>query len=85
MDIADFSRVDVVTCNEKLYLGKLIERDDITVVCEGLFGQLERVKDFLDVVDYALEMNHTTSSGNLFEGRRKMICIGAVNVMDTRP
>ena len=52
--IADFSRVNVVTCNEKLYLGKLMERDDITVVCEGLFGQLERVKDFLDVVDHEL-------------------------------
>jgi len=52
--IADFSRVNVVTCNEKLYLGKLMERDDITVVCEGLFSQLERVKDFLDVVDHAL-------------------------------
>ena len=31
-----------------------MERDDITVVCEGLFSQLERVKDFLDVVDHAL-------------------------------
>ena len=40
--IADFSRVDVVTCNEKLYLGELMERDDITVVCEGLFGQLDK-------------------------------------------
>ena len=39
--IADFSRVNVVTWNEKLYLGKLMERHDITVVCEGLFGQLE--------------------------------------------
>ena len=44
--IADFSRVDVVTCNEKLYLGKLMERDDIKVVCEGLFGQLENEKVF---------------------------------------
>ena len=35
---ADFSRVNVVTCNQKLYLGKLMERDDITVVCEGLFS-----------------------------------------------
>ena len=31
-----------------------MERDDIMVVCEGLFGQLKRVKDFLDVVDHAL-------------------------------
>ena len=41
--IADFSMVNVVTCNQKLYLGKLMERDDILkVVCEGLFGKLER-------------------------------------------
>ena len=83
--IADFSRVNVVTCNKKLYLGKLMERDDITVVCEGLFGQLERVKDFLDVVDHALGNEPHTTSGNLFEGRRKMMCIGTVNVRDTRP
>ena len=62
-----------------------MERDDITVVCEGLFGQLERVKNYLDIVDHALGMNHTTRSGNLFEGRRKMICIGTVNMRDTRP
>ena len=52
--IADFSRVNVVTWNEKLYLGKLMERDDISVVCEGLFGQLENVEVFLDVVGHAL-------------------------------
>ena len=49
MVIADFSRVDVVTCSEKLYLAELMERDDITVVCEGLFGQLENEKVFLAV------------------------------------
>ena len=36
--IADFSRVDVVTWNEKLYLGKLMERDDITVVSANWKG-----------------------------------------------
>ena len=54
MVIADFSRVNVVTCHQKLYLGKLMEQDDITVVCEGLFGQLEKEEDFLDVVGHAL-------------------------------
>ena len=31
-----------------------MERDDITVVCEGLCGQLENEQVFLDVVDHAL-------------------------------
>ena len=31
-----------------------MERDDITVVCEGLFGQLENEEVFLDVVGHAL-------------------------------
>ena len=54
MVLADFSMVNVVTCNQKLYLGKLIERDDMTVVCEGLFGQLEKEEAFLDVVSHSL-------------------------------
>ena len=31
-----------------------MERDDITVVCEGLFSNLEKEKDFLEVVGRAL-------------------------------
>ena len=67
MVIADFSRVNVVLCDEKLYLGKLMERDDITVVCEGLFGQLEKEKNFLDVVSHALGNEPHHKHRNLFE------------------
>ena len=34
--LADFTRVEVIHEKHKLYLGELLERDDVTVICEGL-------------------------------------------------
>jgi hypothetical protein len=53
--LGDFSRVDVVPETHKSFLGELMERDDITVLCEGLLLGLSTSgrKQFLEYVGQA--------------------------------
>jgi hypothetical protein len=48
--LGDFSSVAVIPKDQKQFLGSLMERDDITVICEGLFVKVTDVKIFLDLL-----------------------------------
>jgi hypothetical protein len=50
---ANFSEVDEITEKHKRLLGQFMERDDITVVCEGLFGLMKNEEEFLESVERA--------------------------------
>ena len=45
---ANFSWVSNIGMEDKAYLGQLMERDDITVICEGLLPKLNGVSNLLD-------------------------------------
>jgi hypothetical protein len=48
--LGDFSKVQFVPEHHKRFLGELMERDDITVICEGLLGEIQDGQDFLNAV-----------------------------------
>jgi hypothetical protein len=45
--LGDFTTVSVIPHDQKMFLGSLMERDDITVICEGLYDKVIDVKQFL--------------------------------------
>jgi hypothetical protein len=45
--LGDFSSVAIIPKDQKWFLGSLMERDDITVICEGLYKKFTDVKKFL--------------------------------------
>ena len=45
--VVDFSSVDCIPNEQKLFLGLVMERDDITVICEGLHDWSFDVQQFL--------------------------------------
>jgi hypothetical protein len=48
--LGDFSSVAVIPKDQKLFLGSLMERDDITVIMEGLYEEVTDAKNFLGLL-----------------------------------
>lgn len=48
--VGDFTSVDIIPREQKWFIGSLMERDDITVILEGLYDQSIDIPSFLDTL-----------------------------------